>query len=122
MALEPVRVFLVDFEPMTREAIENLIRRSPQLTMVEPIPAEPIREAIARSRAEVVVIGRDDPSLAASVLEVHPKTRMLAVVGDGLRGRLYELKPSRRELGAFSAETFLSVLADVRQPRSNWMV
>jgi hypothetical protein len=91
------------------------------LTVVETAPEEPVSDAVSRSRAEVVVIGRDDPALAATVLEDHPKTRMLAVVGEGLHGRLYELKPSRRELGAFSADTFLKELAEVRRPRSTWM-
>jgi hypothetical protein len=77
--------------------------------------------AVGSVQAHVVLIGRDDPAVAAQVLREHPLVKLLAVVRDSRDLLLYELRPRRRKLGQFSKEALLQALRDARKARSSWM-
>lgn len=64
--------------------------------------AEVLEYAAHRHDVDVVVIGSDDPELALRLLDLQPQLKVLAVGGEGIDTRLYELRPWRVLLGDVS--------------------
>jgi hypothetical protein len=105
---------------MTRQLIEN-VAREVGVSVYHRTPAASLAATIREHNADVVIVGRDDPALAAALLEERPRTRMLAVINDGDDSLLYELQPRRRELGELSWEVLAAELRHAGEPRSSWM-
>jgi hypothetical protein len=57
--------------------------------------------------SDVVIVGTDDPSLAARLLEEHPHLKVLAVRGHGRESLLYQLRPQRVSLGEISPQKLI---------------
>ena len=106
---------------MTQELIENVISGEEGMAVTARGQETSVVDSVERSAPDVVIVGRDDPSLAASLLADRPRLKMLAVVDDDRESVLYELQPLRRELGEFTPETLVSALRGARDPRSDWM-
>ncbi len=67
---------------------------------------------LAAAEPDVVILGEDEPSLAARLLEELPTVKVLGVALDGREAVLYELRPQRVELGEISPEKLASVIRD----------
>ena len=55
-----------------------------------------------RARPDIVVLGGDDPTLAAELLGQSPRLKVLAVADEGQDSWLYGLRPERTRLGDLS--------------------
>jgi hypothetical protein len=118
---ESTRVLLVDLDTMPRQLIQHDLEHERGIALVEALPGAPLAATVAEVDPHVVLIGRDDPDVAAEVLREHPVVRLLAVVRDSRDLLLYELRPRRRRIGVFSKEQLLRALRRARTPRSSWM-
>lgn len=118
---ECTRVLLVDLDTMPRQLIAQDLKHEHGLALVEAPADAHVASVVSEVDAHVVLIGRDDPAVAAEVLREHPLVRMYAIVRDSRALLLYELRPRRRELGVFSKELLVWRLRHAREPRSEWM-
>jgi hypothetical protein len=88
---------------LQREIITELLRAQRE---VEVVPSDALpgaaREAAARSRAHVVILGRDDPRAARALLEALPRLVVLTVADGELVAWRYGLTPYRERLGELS--------------------
>jgi len=77
---------------------------------------------VARARPDVVVLGQDDPSLVAALLEQSPRLKVIAVVEEGQDSWLYGLSPDRTRLGALSPSSLVGAVqrADGLGHESDW--
>lgn len=69
--------------------------------------------AAAQTRPNVVVLGVREarlPDDCRSLLEAFPRVRVLAVVDDGRRAFVYELRPQETALGEVSPEGLLDAI------------
>ncbi len=72
---------------------------------------------VAKARPDVVVLGQDDPPLAAALLEQSPRLKVLAVVEQGQDSWLYGLNPERTRLGALSPARLVRAVQRDARPR-----
>lgn len=117
---ECTRVLLADLETMPRQLIEHALGSERDIELFEAPAGASLPQAVGAARADVVVIGNDDPALAAEVLRDRSSVRVLAVTGDARNLLLYELRPLRIELGELSRDALLREVRDVRWSRSSW--
>lgn len=73
---------------------------------------------VARARPDVVVLGGDDPALAATLLEYSPRLKVLAVTEEGEDSWLYGLTPERRPLGPLSPARLVRAIRGALRPCS----
>jgi hypothetical protein len=73
---------------------------------------------VARVRADVVLLGEDDPPLAAALLERSPRLKVLTVSEEGRDLWLYGLNPERSRLGPLSPERLVQAVRRVERPRA----
>jgi hypothetical protein len=111
---------LDDLRRLTSELIQNVADEVGASIFQRP-REEPLNAVVTEHDANVVIVGRDDPQLAAVLLKERPRTRLLAVVDDGKQSLLYELQPKRRELGELSPDVLANELRHAGEPRTTWM-
>ena len=103
MGLERIRVLLVDLTAMLREIVKGVLEAEPTVDVVGELAAgEPLLPAVEKTDAEVVIFATDQRDLSPDgydLLDARPRTKVLALVGDGREAFLYELRPSREALG-----------------------
>jgi hypothetical protein len=121
IAKQETRVLLVDLDTMPRQLVQRELGTERGITLVEARNGMPLAAAVEEADADVVLIGRDDPAVAAHVLGERPLLKLLAIVGDARELLLYELRPNREELGELSKDLLLRALRNARRPRSSWM-
>jgi DNA-binding NarL/FixJ family response regulator len=101
--LPPTRVLVADLPRLQREIVIGLLREETDVEVVE-MPAEP-REAsaeAARSRADVLILGHDDPRGVGRILERLPRLVVLTLADGDLLAWRYGLNPYRERLGELS--------------------
>jgi DNA-binding NarL/FixJ family response regulator len=81
--------------------------------------ADQLPRKLARARPDVVVLGGDDPPLAAELLEQSPRLKVLALAEEGQDSWLYSLTPVRTRLGALSTARLLRVVRNAVRPRGS---
>jgi DNA-binding NarL/FixJ family response regulator len=109
--LERTRIFLADLPRLQREIITQILRSQSDLDVVaEAAQDESLLQRVERECADVLVIGRDDPGLAAALLERQPRMRVVAVARRGRECWLYELRPQRVALGEISSRRLLELV------------
>jgi DNA-binding NarL/FixJ family response regulator len=106
---------------MTQELIENVISSEEGMAVTARGQEASVVDSVEQTAPDVVIVGRDDPGLAASLLADRPRLKMLAVVDDDRESVLYELQPLRHELGELTPEMLVAALRGARDPRSDWM-
>lgn len=77
-----------------------------------------LQKKVARARPDVVVMGADDPPLAAALLEQSPRLKVLAVTQEGQDAWLYGLEPERKSLGALSPDRLVKAVRRSVRPRA----
>jgi hypothetical protein len=89
---------------LQREIVTELLRGQPHVEVIaSSAPAGTIPEEAARSRATVVILGRDDPRAARRLLETLPRLLVLTLADRELTAWSYGLTPYRESLGELSA-------------------
>ena len=103
--MERTRILLVELPPMLRDIIAETIAMEPDMEVVAEVPdASSLMSSFERTEVGVVVVGRDDPSLASMLLAQHPQLKILAVANHGRESSLYEMRPQREPLGEISPQ------------------
>jgi DNA-binding NarL/FixJ family response regulator len=109
---------LLGMPHMLRDLIREIVAQEDDLTVAGEIADESLLAAAARVDADFVIVGDDEPGASGrylDLLEQRPRTKILALSGDGRDAVLWELHPRLVQLGEVSPMT---VLAAVRS--SDW--
>jgi DNA-binding NarL/FixJ family response regulator len=102
--LPPTRILVADMPRLQREIVTELLRGQPDVEVIASgARADMAPEEAARSRAQVVILGRDDPRAARLLLEAMPRLLVLTVADQELVAWSYGLTPYRECLGELSA-------------------
>ena len=102
--------------PLLRGIVRETLGREPDLEVVgEHEAGADVREAVARDRADFVIVGsgRAADAYVRSVVGGRCCVRALELRADGTEGVLYELRPHRVSLGEISPDTLLRTIRAV---------
>jgi hypothetical protein len=86
---------------MLRDIIAGILVEQPDMEIVGGVEA---MESLDDVAADVVVIGHDDPTLAARLVIDRPSLKVLAVTANGRESCRYQLRPERAQLGEISPQ------------------
>jgi hypothetical protein len=109
--VEPIRVLLVG-KPLLRDLVAAVACAEVEVVGALDSDAE-LGSAVASSEPDFVIVPLDEGELTEpylEALEAHPRLRVLALEGDAELGHLWQLHPTRRELGVASPHTLLAAL------------
>jgi DNA-binding NarL/FixJ family response regulator len=110
------RVLLLGMPHFLRELIGKIVAQEDDLALVGEIEDGDLLAATASADADFVIVGVDDPACAEpylDLLEQRPRTKVLALSGDGRDAVLWDLHPRLVALGEASPAT---VLVAIRIP------
>jgi DNA-binding NarL/FixJ family response regulator len=110
--LAAIRILLAELPQMRREIIAGVLGRQADMEVVGEVPVGALPTAVARERADVLVIGFDRPSLVAELMERRPRLKVLAVADEGRDCSLYALRPERADLGEASPQQLVETIRD----------
>lgn len=109
------RIVLAEMPEMLRDIVAGILLEQPDMEVVGGTEA---LESLRDVDADVVVIGHDDPALAARLVTGRPCLKVLAVTADGRESCRYELRPERAPLGEISPQRLVDEIRDwVRSER-----
>jgi len=111
---------MVDMSRMLNEILETTLRTRPDFEVVAQYRRQDeLSSAILNSGADLVIAGCDavDEAEVGRLLRERPKAKVLAVLGDGQRSYLYQLRAHSVALGEVSPQSLLAVLATVASGR-----
>jgi hypothetical protein len=112
--LPPTRILVTDMPRFQREIVTELLRSRPDVEVVNPGVSEgSAGSQAARSRANVVILGCDDPPTVRALLEALPRLVVLTLAGRELTAWRHGLAPYRERLGELSPAT---LTAGIRAP------
>ena len=117
------RILLVALPRMLEEIVTHILSQRGLEVAGTVRKVDGLPRKVARARPDVVVLGEDDPPLAAALLEQSPRLKVLTVAEEGQDSWLYGLNPERTRLGALSpARLVRAVQRAARPPRaaSGW--
>jgi hypothetical protein len=109
-----IRIALVDVRGLLLGIVKGATTQSDMEIVLESGGMSGL-PALAAAEPDVIILGQDEPSLAAGLLEALPNVKVLAVALNGREAVLYELRPQRVELGEISPQKLVSVIRDARQ-------
>ena len=107
---------MVDMSRMLSEILEATLRSRPDFEVVARYRhQDELSSAVLDSGADLVIAGCDavDEAEFGRLLRERPKAKVLAVLGDGQRSYLYQLRAHSVALGEMSPQSLLTVLASV---------
>ncbi|MGI8804626.1 MAG: hypothetical protein ACR2IN_02875 [Thermoleophilaceae bacterium] len=118
--MPPTRILLTDMPPFQREIVTELLRGVADVEVVssDVSPESAGREA-ARTRAKVVIAGRDDPHFVRALLEALPRMVVLTLAGRELTAWRHGLSPYRERLGELSPAALTAGIR-ARGPQPSW--
>lgn len=110
----PIRVLILDMPRMLHEIVHRSVDACEDMVVVGSVhdgDGASLADCVRATGPEVVVIGADHPDIAASrALAERSVTKLLAVADDGGETFLYELRPSRTQLGELSTTALLAAI------------
>jgi DNA-binding NarL/FixJ family response regulator len=99
---------------MLREIVRRVVANESDLAVVAEFSQHvPLEAEVARTGADVVIVGAGNPDLVDSCRHLfaeHPQVKVLAIGGDGRHTVLYELRPYEVMLGRLSPARLLEVI------------
>jgi hypothetical protein len=101
---------------MLRDLVTRLLSDYEDIEVMPAQHGTPLTQVIDETGARFLIVGNGDAELGAactSLLEERPHVRALAIVEDGRRSFLFEMRPHRISLGELSPEALVSA---VRSP------
>jgi DNA-binding NarL/FixJ family response regulator len=113
--LERTRILLAGLPTLLEEIVIDILAgtEADDLELVGVAHGSSVARKVERLRPDVVIVGGDNRAMVATLLERHPRLKVLAVATDARDSWLYALRPERVQLGCLSAE---SLVAAVRPP------
>jgi hypothetical protein len=109
--VERTRIVLVAMPRMLSDIIRELVAGDPVCEVVAEIGVHAPPAAVEAWKPHVVIAGEGARAgWAEELLYAGPRTRVLAVEGDGRTGALLELVPRRRDLGELSPDTLIRAI------------
>ena len=113
------RILLVALPRMLEEIVSHILRSERDMEVAGTVrKVDGLPKKVARARPDVVVMGADDPPLAAALLEQSPRLKVLAVTQEGQDSWLYGLEPERKSLGALSPDRLVKAVRRSVRPRA----
>jgi DNA-binding NarL/FixJ family response regulator len=117
--LASTRILLVALPRMLEEIVSHMLRSQRGMEVAGTMRSvDRLSRKVARARPDVVVLGGDDPPLAAELLEQSPRIKVLAVAEEGQDSWLYSLIPERTRLGALSSARLVQAVRNAVRPRA----
>lgn len=105
---------------LQREIVTELLRGQADVEVVSSeVPPESTAREAARSRAKVVILGRDDPRAVRALLEELPRMVVLTLAGRELTAWRHGLTPYRERLGELSPAALTAGIR-ARGPQPSW--
>jgi DNA-binding NarL/FixJ family response regulator len=102
---------------MLEEIVRNALGSEPGIELVGTARSiDGLPRKVARAKPDVVVLGRNDVELAATLLEERPRLTVFAVAEEGEVTWLYALKLERVRLGALSPTTLVEAIREATAP------
>jgi DNA-binding NarL/FixJ family response regulator len=119
--LEHTRILLAGLPTLLEEIVTDILAEAEadDLELVGVVHGSSVARKAERLRADVVIVGGDDPSIVATLLEQQPRLKVLAVAADARRSWLYALRPERIQLGCLSAESLVAAVRRAAEPETN---
>jgi DNA-binding NarL/FixJ family response regulator len=114
--LASTRILLVALPRMLEEIVSHILSQRGLEVAGTARKVDGLPRKVARARPDVVVLGEDDPPLAAALLEQSPRLKVLAITGEGQDWWLYGLSPERTRLGALSPARLVRVVQSAVRP------
>jgi hypothetical protein len=118
LAAHTKRILVADMPRFLREIITEILLARTDVEIIDA-SRSPLREEATANRADVVILGRDDPAMARELLEALPRLIVLTVADRGLEAWRYGLTSYRERLGELSPST-LTAGIQLREPLSQW--
>jgi chemotaxis response regulator CheB len=119
--LEPTRILLVGLPRLLEEIVSEALAHESDLALAGVVRTpDELATEVVRTDADVVVLGRDDPRLIASVLEQRPRLAVFAVSEDARNSSLYALRPERVRMGDLSPGSFVAAVRAAAKPVATW--
>ena len=102
---------------MLEEIVSHFLRSERDIELAGTVrKVDGLSRKVARARADVVLLGEDDPSLAVALLERSPRLKVLTVSGEGRDSWLYGLNPERSRLGPLSPDRLVQAVRRAVRP------
>jgi DNA-binding NarL/FixJ family response regulator len=120
MTARRIRIALVDLQGVRLGIVERVISAQSDMEIVMGVGQIGELDAIAAAEADVVILGREEPSFAARLLGARPNLKVLAVATDGRQAVLYELRPQRVDLGEISPQKLVAVIRETTKAADTW--
>jgi DNA-binding NarL/FixJ family response regulator len=118
--LQCTRIAVVEMPRMLRDIVAETIAMEPDMEVVaEFSDATSVASSNDRMAVEVVVVGRDDRSLADLLLAQHPQLKIFAVANHGRESSLYEMRPQRVPLGETSPQRLVEEIRKAVREHAN---
>ena len=95
---------------MLGEIVTDVLESQEDFEVVGQVDVAATRKAVEGKPVDFVVVGRDDEELAAELLDLRPRLKILGVIDDGRDAALYELRPHRVLVGELSPERLIAVI------------
>ena len=98
---------------MLMDIIGNIVASQPDMEIVGSVArGRSLLRAADRSRADVIVLARNDPGEGQhdELLYAHCRLKVIEIGREGRQGSLYELRPSRLSLGELSPAVLLQAI------------
>jgi len=118
--MKPTRILLVALPRLLEEIVSEALSEAPDLAVVGLLRDAGSLTREASLQADVVVLGGDDPALAASALERQPHLAVLAVSEDARGSSLYVLRPERTLIGDLSPQSLVATVRAAAEPVATW--
>jgi DNA-binding NarL/FixJ family response regulator len=117
--LRRTRILLADLPRLLREIVTEALEAQSDMEVVGSIAGpESLARTIEQSQADAIVIGHDDPEVAAGLLGRHPPLAVIALAGDAKESQYYELRPHRVGLGEISPSELVETIRQATRSRS----
>ena len=117
--MKSTRILLVALPRMLEEIVSHVLSSQRGLEVAGTMrTVDQLPRKVARARPDVVVLGGDDPPLAAELLQQSPRMKVLAVAEEGRDSWLYSLTPERTRLGALSSARLVRTVRNAVRPRA----
>jgi DNA-binding NarL/FixJ family response regulator len=116
VSLPTIRLVLAAEEGIRREIVYSALEQERDLTLVDEVRGcRALEQALRRAPADIVIWalnGQDMPSACPSIFRRYPRLKVLTIRDDGRRSFLWELLPTRRELGELSSQQLVAVIRE----------
>jgi hypothetical protein len=104
---------------LQREVVAELLRGRADVEIIETRGPLTPQEHATISRANVVILGCDDPAAACALLETQPRLAVLTLADREMVAWRYGLTPYRRRLGELSPAALTSCI-EPREATCPW--